>query len=125
MCINDWRLGTLIKFEITTFTLTISSRVFARNQNRVGIEIRQNTQTATGPIVLAVNGIAFGTLLQGLGGSTALWTLENSGQLCQQEWTLSNTAGVVTATVIEYFAPTGIIAAGIDEFKRAYPGSNI
>lgn len=87
--------------------------------------VRQNTATITGPAQIEVNGQYFGTLVQGLTANETIWSLQTHGDLPTKSWRLYNTSGAGTVVVVEFILPTSIIAAGLDEFRRAYSGSGV
>jgi|ERR1700754_2143908 len=125
MCVNDWRIGNQIKTVLTQQVVAPAGYTVARNPNRVGIEFRVTATAGGGALTIVVDGA-------GLGAPGALgiqmgfiFTLLNHGDLPTKEFVLDTGAGTVTTTIIEWIAPTGLIAAGLNEFQRAYPGSYV
>lgn len=123
MCVGDWRIGTHIRSVITKFTVTSGSRDFPANQNRVGLMVFLNSVTGTGPIQFKVDDVTVGSILQGLGGPPFYVNLKDHGDLSTRKFTFYNTAGTMDVSIIEFIAPTGLIASGLKEFLRSYPGT--
>lgn len=123
MCVGDWRIGTHIRSVITKFTVTAGSRDFPANQNRVGFMAVINSVTGTGPIQIKVDDVTIGSILQGIGSPLFYVNLKDHGDLPTRKFTFFNTAGTMDVGVIEFIAPTGLIASGLKEFLRSYPGT--
>jgi hypothetical protein len=106
--------------SITTATTTIQ-----QNSNRVGILFASGTATGGGVPRISIGGQLLTIVLTGFGTNVQMYSLQDHGDLPTKQFTITTAAGTVELAVTEFIAPTGMIAAGLDEFRRAYPGSNI
>lgn len=125
MCVSDWRLGSLVRSVIRTFSVT-SAQTFtiAANQERVGLTIAAFASSAIGSPLISIDGLS-GLII---GGSTYTFplhiTMQTHGDLPTHAFsgTGSNAVTPATGVIIEYFLPRSVIGAMLEEFKRQYPG---
>lgn len=125
MCVSDYRLGSLIRSVIRTFSVT-SAQTFTieANQERVGLTILARGASANGSPIISVDGND-GFVI---GGSTYTFpwhiTTQTHGDLPTHAFSGTGVNAVTPATglIIEYLLPRSVIGAMLEEFRRQYPG---
>lgn len=123
MCVGDWRFGRLIRSQQTAFdTAAGTGLVYPANNNRVGIFIAAQNPAASvvASVVVTVDGKFF--CLMTAGSNIGLFTLETVGDLVTKRWVISQATVAATGGTTEWFLPEEVLQAGIEEFKRDYPG---
>lgn len=121
MCIGDWRLGTLIRTQVTTVSLAVASTIITPNAERVGIMFKVGTLAGGAVPELSVDGVLLGNFLVGFSPPAFDFTLATHGDLPTRQFTITNGVGTATIGVLEMFMPQSYITAGLNEFKREYP----
>ncbi len=118
MCIQDWRLGRLIRAQSRAIVLGLgATETFPANKQRVGvtvgIPVANNSSVNFGQ--LSVDGV----LLVHFRNSNNLFemTLATHGDLPMRPFTLTAFGIAVTFGLVEYFLPEEFLAAGLEEFK--------
>lgn len=125
MCVSDYRLGSLIRSVIRTFSVT-SAQTFtiAANQERVGLTIMGRGANTNGSPIISVDGND-GFVI---GGSTYTFpwhiTMQTHGDLPMRAFSGTGANAVTPALglIIEYLLPRKVIGAMLEEFQRQYPG---
>jgi hypothetical protein len=123
MCIDDWRLGRLIRSKITAAsiagagTLTINP-----NMQRVGIQLSSASPSVVigSFITVTIDGNLICYLFSSI--PTVTYNFAEDGDIPTKQFILTN-GNAVTATnvsIIEWFLPEEYIQAGIDSFKSQY-----
>jgi len=120
MCVSDWRLGRLIRSQNTQVnTAAGTNTLFLPNRNRVGITLSLTVggvSAANSMIVTFDNGAAF---LITHGNPNVHITLCTHGDFVNRGFVVSGGAVLTTLTVVEYFLPEEVLAAGLNEFRRS------
>lgn len=131
MCFMDWRIGRLIRSEVTTIPGLAGFVTFRPNRQRVGISFLPPPGNAIiggyvpGVIQVAVSrdGVSFigGTLCAS--DKELHFTLATHGELPTLGFGAGTPGGQnENATVIEYFAPESVLTLGLELLRREYPG---
>lgn len=121
MCIQDWRLGRLIRSEARAVVLGLgATEDFPANKQRVGVTVgipfANNSSIVFGQ--LSVDGI----LLVHFRNSNNLFemTLATHGDLPMRPFTLTGNGTAVTFGLVQYFLPEEFLAAGLEEFNSEH-----
>ena len=121
MCVNDWRFGTLIRTQLTSFSLAAAAtRVIPANPQRLGLSIGSLTNSAVITFSIAVDGVPF-FLHGGLTPQFSHFTLVEHGDLPTKEFILTGIGSTSSGGIIEYIAPQSYLTAALEEFRRQYP----
>lgn len=122
MCISDWRLGRLIRKQITPFGLAAAGTAsVGASRQRVGLMI-----CAFGSAAGANTGgqiTTSGTVVGLVGNATPIiqFTLDQNGDFCQEPFTVTATAATtLTGCFVEMFLPEDVITAGIEQFYSEF-----
>lgn len=119
MCISDWRLGRQIRCEVTVFASgALTSKVFQPNMQRAAISCSQTNVVSTsgaGMSLTFLNGAVFAS---GLSSPIIMVSLMTHGDMPTRGFTAAILGTLNGATVVEYFLPEEVLAAGLAEFRR-------
>lgn len=123
MCIDDWRLGRLIRSKITPLSFAGGGAfTFPPNMQRVGVRvsISQSLTALNTGISITIDGQLVTYVFSS--GQSMLFTLASDGDLPTKQIILTNIAAVtaVTGSIIEYTMPEEYIQAGLDQFLSQY-----
>ena len=120
MCVSDWRLGRLVRSQNTqASTAAGTGLVYLPNRNRIGITLSLTiggVSAANSMIVTFDNGAIF---LITHGNPNIHMTLCTHGDFVNRGFVVSAGAVLTTLTVVEYFLPEEVLAAGLNEFRRS------
>lgn len=119
MCVQDWRIGRLIRAQSSSTVLGVGQTLtIPSNKQRVGITFDFNDQiTAIGSFIeVRVDGNQF-TILWSV-KPIIHWTVATHGDLSMREISFTTVATGATMGVIEYFLPEEFLTAGLEEFKK-------
>lgn len=127
MCLGDWRLGNLLRWNVQTHlaVASITTIIAPRNSGRVGINIAVETaQFATNPptwfvdvYVKTIDNIQSCVGNLNLGNNPLYRTLLDFGPLVREEWHLDTAGNPMDLHVIEWFLPVEVVAAAGDQFR--------
>ena len=121
MCIGDWRLGRLIRSEISFFNISSGINITKqRNPQRVGLTVGviEAPFANTAFIQLMVDDIDF-TILP-FNRPIFHCTLQTHGDLPTRKFDVGMGSSVVQGAWIEYFMPEEYIQAALEDFRRQY-----
>ena len=124
MCVGDWRLGRLIRSQVTSVAhVSIASLIALPNKDRVGILLGYSSTTAAvnNAIAISVNDVT--AFMIGCGKPTLMLSMRDHGDLVCQKFTaalIGASTGQISFT--EFFLPESYLAAGLAEFNRTYMG---
>lgn len=124
MCVGDWRLGRLIRSQVTSVAhASVSSLIALPNKDRVGILLGYSSGTISvnNSVAISVNDtLAF---MIGGGKPVLMLSMRDHGDLVCQKFSaamIGASTGQVSFT--EFFLPESYLAAGLAEFNRTYMG---
>jgi hypothetical protein len=124
MCVNDWRLGRLIRSRVTTFTSPATlDQLAARNADRVGITF--SVFEAGSDLTILVDEAGSGKSFVVLTPNYP-WihlTLQEHGDLPTKRFRMGANVPALNITVIEYFLPERVLSETIAKFYAGYPTS--
>jgi len=119
MCLGDWRLGRVIRHQITNFTNTVATyQICAANNQRVAVNI-----AAVGvnfPTTYFVDVQIDSLMVFHLTGTVNFvhFDITQYGDLPTKSINIISTLSVGSIAVIEWFLPEDVLSAGIEEFMR-------
>ena len=123
MCVGDWRLGRLIRSQTFDWdTNVLSPQPIAANPNRVGLSVSGHTLSST---VTAGHRLrSEGKVIRYLLATTSFYHLSlwEHGDIVTKAFDIAVSTTVAVGTWTEYWLPEEVLQAGIEEFKRTYPG---
>jgi len=121
MCINDWRLGRLIRSSAQAFsTVTGAGITLKPNKQRVGILFSTTEEPVSG---LAGWVLTFdnGAILAGLYPSAFVnINILTHGDLPTHGVTVRKSESEIIGAFTEFFLPETVLTAGLEEFMRQY-----
>lgn len=120
MCLQDWRLGLVMRSVITPFTVTSAAVIpIAANRQRAGIYVEFNAVTSSGGLSADLN-CEGGPIARYTGFQPSrIFTLENSGDLVTRAMNISsNVAGSSVGVIVEWFLPAEYLATELDKFRK-------
>lgn len=122
MCLNDWRIGRLIRSQNTQAnTAAGTGLTFLPNKNRIGVTFSLTTGgiSVANSMVVTFDGAA--PFLITHGEPNLHMTLCTHGDFVTRGFVVSAGAVLTTLTIVEYFMPEKYLAAALEEFMRSYP----
>lgn len=120
MCINDWRLGRLIRSQAREYSLGVGGTLAIQaDQNRVGISFMMAMGATASSVTISVGGVSLVSLAQ-FEQLEAHFTLATHGDLPTRDFIVARRSGTALGSVVEYFAPADYLAAGLREFETLY-----
>jgi hypothetical protein len=121
MCLNDWRLGRLIRTKRTAVILNAAaSQSFSADRTRVGIAFGLGTPNTSTTVHATINCDTLPIAFLNLHSPFLQWDLATNGELPTLAWSIAAVVSAFNGTVVEYFAPEAVLAAAIQEFSRRY-----
>jgi hypothetical protein len=120
MCMGDWRLGRLIRHQVTAWSTGAGTGLtILPNQQRVGISITIATlSVTTATVVLSIDQIAANLMSNNV--PFRHLTLLDYGQLPTRRFDVAAGVGTASGVWIEYFAQEDMLAIPFEELKRIY-----
>jgi len=124
MCINDWRIGRLIRSVFYPAEGHVGSTLtLPTNYQRVGLTLTAiETAVPTGGGILAQDGSTGNTIFM-LSPEASIFhcTLATHGDLPMRRWFFTPVGGTTLAfSVIEYIAPEEYLASALEQFQTEY-----
>lgn len=119
MCVQDWRIGRLIRTQITAHTLVVGTPfLIPANKQRVGLSLASGTPSGAPTVLIQVlhDGILYGMLWNSYIHHHI--TVSTHGDLPMKSAELRALVANAAIGVIEYFLPEEFLSAGLEEFKR-------
>ncbi len=119
MCIQDWRLGRLIRASHSMQSPTIIAPfTLQRNHNRVGVlAVMETVTTSTAAtLLITIDGVNIGLL--SIQSPTLMMTLATYGDLPTQQIVFTGPALGFDVGITEFFLPEKTIQAGLEEYNR-------
>ncbi len=122
MCLQDWRLGRLIRASSRMETVATGAGNtvdIPSDKQRVGITISVNRRFALGTEYgqIRLDGVVFAIL--GNGQVNLHLTVATHGDLPMRELTLQSIGISIDYGIVEYTLPEEFLMAGMAEFKKA------
>lgn len=121
MCIEDWRIGRLIRTKRTTFiNVNGNTLTFLPDKDRVffavGIDIQATQQAFR--LQIKVDGLIFTSLNNNV--TLFRCTYPDFGELPTFQWDLVSIGVSFQGAVIEGFLPEAVLRDNLERYKRSY-----
>lgn len=121
MCMQDWRVGRLIRTSPHPESGNVVNLTVAPNRNRVGIYI---SAPGLNDPVLGFIPADIQILLGGVVAAYAIGgimvSLATHGDLCQRGFSVIDNSNGASISAVEFFMPEEYLAAGLESFRSNY-----
>lgn len=119
MCIEDWRLGRLIRSQISAAALTVGQTLsIAPSMQRVGVIL---STTAIGIAAgtsetITIDGKIWGLLYTG--GNPLIFLLKDHGDLVTKSFVITCGANAANVAITELFLPESVLKERPEELQQ-------
>lgn len=121
MCIQDWRLGRLVRTQRIAWDLdSPASYALSNDPNRVGWHCLFNIDSATTATWMTISWDAGGSLLRSLNNPEFMCSLTTHGDLPTKAVTFAGLTTTLSGYLFIWTMPEEYIAAALEEFRRTY-----
>lgn len=128
MCMNDWRIGRLIRSKRTFITSSVvDGFTIGASMDRVGIMftlgsmpsfITDSLAPSIGAIKIDADDSTVGQLNAVV--PSVIYTLATHGELPTLRWSTSDLGASVDVVVVEWFMPEQYLAVALKQFETEY-----
>lgn len=121
MCIQDWRLGRLVRTQRIAFDIdSPATYSLPADPTRVGWEVHFNIDSTTPAQWSTISWDSGGSMLQSIYDSHHKVSLTTHGDLPTKAVTFAGLTGVLSGYLFVWTMPEEYIAAALEEFRRQY-----
>jgi hypothetical protein len=121
MCMGDWRLGRLIRHQITAWdTAAGTGLIIMPSLQRVGLSISLSTfaTAVTNSVTISIDGIVSGQMSQAVPFRHI--DMLHFGDLPTRKFSVAGLSGNAAGVWIEYFAPEPALAIPLESILKGY-----